>query len=173
MSPTSTKCTVTTDLHITGKVAQFGRGIMGDVSKKLMEQFAANLNTMLDNTALDNTAHDKTVPDKAGSDVPSEPDDAGDTTSAATTRNGFRVGGQRIRSRDRGADEAHHQRTGDGADRRGGHGRPGVVEAHRSGGARAARRVPAAAPTPLTRWTTGRGYASSSVVSRVATSRSS
>ena len=76
LSPTSTKCTVTADLHITGKVAQFGRGIMGDVSKKLMEQFSANLNTMLDNTALD----------KAGSDVPSEPDDAGTgaTASAAT-----------------------------------------------------------------------------------------
>ena len=48
LSPTSTKCTVTADLHITGKVAQFGRGIMGDVSKKLMDQFANNLNTMLD-----------------------------------------------------------------------------------------------------------------------------
>jgi carbon monoxide dehydrogenase subunit G len=44
----STKCVVETDLHITGKVAQFGRGIMGDVSKKLMNQFAVNLNTMLD-----------------------------------------------------------------------------------------------------------------------------
>jgi carbon monoxide dehydrogenase subunit G len=44
----TTKCVVETDLHITGKVAQFGRGIMGDVSKKLMNQFAANLNTMLD-----------------------------------------------------------------------------------------------------------------------------
>jgi uncharacterized protein len=48
LSPTSTRCVVTADLHITGKVAQFGRGIMGDVSKKLMDQFAANLNTMLD-----------------------------------------------------------------------------------------------------------------------------
>ncbi len=48
LSPTSTKCTVTADLHITGKIAQFGRGIMGDVSKKLIDQFAANLNTMLD-----------------------------------------------------------------------------------------------------------------------------
>lgn len=48
LSPTSTKCTVTADIHITGKVAQFGRGIMGDVSKKLMDQFAHNLNTMLD-----------------------------------------------------------------------------------------------------------------------------
>jgi carbon monoxide dehydrogenase subunit G len=48
LSPTSTKCVVTADLHITGKVAQFGRGIMGDVSKKLMDQFASNLNEMLD-----------------------------------------------------------------------------------------------------------------------------
>ena len=39
---------VTTDLHITGKVAQFGRGIMGDVSSKLMAQFADNLNQMID-----------------------------------------------------------------------------------------------------------------------------
>jgi carbon monoxide dehydrogenase subunit G len=48
LSPTSTKVTVSTDLHITGKVAQFGRGIIGDVSKKLMAQFADNLNEMLD-----------------------------------------------------------------------------------------------------------------------------
>src|SRR5262245_16059845 len=48
LSPTSTRCVVTADLHITGKVAQFGRGIMGEVSKKLMDQFASNLNKMLD-----------------------------------------------------------------------------------------------------------------------------
>jgi hypothetical protein len=35
-----TKVTVTTDLTVTGKVAQFGRGVMADVSKKLMGQFA-------------------------------------------------------------------------------------------------------------------------------------
>ena len=40
-------------LHITGKVAQFGRGIMGDVSSKLMAQFANNLNEMLDEQGLD------------------------------------------------------------------------------------------------------------------------
>ena len=43
----TTKVVVETDLHITGKVAQFGRGIMGDVSKKLINQFASNLNTMI------------------------------------------------------------------------------------------------------------------------------
>ena len=48
LSPTSTKVTVSTDLHITGKVAQFGRGILGDVSAKLIDQFADNLNTMID-----------------------------------------------------------------------------------------------------------------------------
>ncbi|MCB0967482.1 MAG: SRPBCC family protein [Ilumatobacter sp.] len=48
LSPTSTKCTVTADLNISGKVAQFGRSTMKDVSKKLMDQFANNLNEMLD-----------------------------------------------------------------------------------------------------------------------------
>ena len=47
VSPEITKVVVETDLRVTGKVAQFGRGIMGDVSKKLMTQFADNLNTML------------------------------------------------------------------------------------------------------------------------------
>ena len=48
VSPHHTKCTVSTDLKVSGKVAQFGRGVMGDVSEKLMSQFANNLNTMLD-----------------------------------------------------------------------------------------------------------------------------
>jgi len=60
LSPTSTRCVVTTDLHITGKVAQFGRGIIGDVSKKLMAQFASNLNTMLDDS-FDHTGGDRVV----------------------------------------------------------------------------------------------------------------
>jgi carbon monoxide dehydrogenase subunit G len=52
LSPTSTRVAVTTDLHITGKVAQFGRGIMGDVSAKLMAQFADNLNKMIDDQSM-------------------------------------------------------------------------------------------------------------------------
>jgi len=51
ITDTTTKCVVETDLRITGKVAQFGRGIMADVSKKLINQFATNLNTMLDESA--------------------------------------------------------------------------------------------------------------------------
>ena len=34
-----TKVTITTDLHLTGKVAQFGRGVLADVSTKLLKQF--------------------------------------------------------------------------------------------------------------------------------------
>ncbi len=41
----STKLVVTTDLNITGKVAQFGRGALADVSNKLLVQFVDNLET--------------------------------------------------------------------------------------------------------------------------------
>lgn len=34
---------VVTDLDITGKPAQFGRGVMADVSKRILDQFASNL----------------------------------------------------------------------------------------------------------------------------------
>ncbi len=40
-----THVTVSTDLTVTGKVAQFGRGVMADVSAKLMAQFVDNLET--------------------------------------------------------------------------------------------------------------------------------
>ena len=40
-----TKVLLTTDLKVTGKVAQFGRGVMADVSAKLLGQFVENLET--------------------------------------------------------------------------------------------------------------------------------
>jgi hypothetical protein len=39
----TTAVDVNTDLSITGKVAQFGRGVMADVSAKLIRQFVENL----------------------------------------------------------------------------------------------------------------------------------
>jgi hypothetical protein len=62
LSPTSTRVVVSTDLHITGKVAQFGRGIIGDVSKKLMAQFADNLNEMLDTQPIAEAAAAEATP---------------------------------------------------------------------------------------------------------------
>jgi hypothetical protein len=45
MSPLGegTSVVVATDLTISGKVAQFGRGVLADVSAKLLDQFVANL----------------------------------------------------------------------------------------------------------------------------------
>lgn len=43
----TTKVSVHTDLTVTGKVAQFGRGVMADVSAKLLDQFVENLETMV------------------------------------------------------------------------------------------------------------------------------
>jgi carbon monoxide dehydrogenase subunit G len=46
--PDSTRATIVTDLTITGKAAQFGRGVMADVSKRLIDQFAGNLQTVIE-----------------------------------------------------------------------------------------------------------------------------
>ena len=48
VSDTVTKVNVSTDLTITGKVAQFGRGAIAEVSSKLMGQFAENLETLIE-----------------------------------------------------------------------------------------------------------------------------
>ncbi|NBO53430.1 MAG: hypothetical protein EBU84_02295 [Actinobacteria bacterium] len=48
ISDSVTKVNVDTDLAITGKVAQFGRGALADVSDKLLAQFAASLNELLE-----------------------------------------------------------------------------------------------------------------------------
>lgn len=45
--PESTRADITTDLTVTGKAAQFGRGVMADVSKKLIGQFADNLSSVI------------------------------------------------------------------------------------------------------------------------------
>jgi carbon monoxide dehydrogenase subunit G len=46
-SGAGTRVTVSTDLAISGKVAQFGRGVMADVAAKLLDQFVANLEAMV------------------------------------------------------------------------------------------------------------------------------
>lgn len=43
----TTRVDVNTELSITGKVAQFGRGALADVSDKLLAQFSDNLNTLI------------------------------------------------------------------------------------------------------------------------------
>jgi carbon monoxide dehydrogenase subunit G len=53
--PGSTEVTVDTDLTITGRPAQFGRGLIQDVSNKLLDQFTTCLKTKLDSTSPDET----------------------------------------------------------------------------------------------------------------------
>jgi carbon monoxide dehydrogenase subunit G len=50
VTPTSTKCIVVTNLTISGKVAQFGRGALADVSDKLLAQFSENLNQLINSS---------------------------------------------------------------------------------------------------------------------------
>ena len=51
VSSNTTNVNVHTELTITGKVAQFGRGAISDVSGKLMTQFAKNLEQLLETTS--------------------------------------------------------------------------------------------------------------------------
>jgi uncharacterized protein len=78
-----TTVNIDTDLNITGKVAQFGRGVMADVSSKLLGQFADNLKK-------DVLSGEPTQPTPA-SDAPSapaqgsgSPADAGFASTGAT-----------------------------------------------------------------------------------------
>ena len=39
----TTTVSIVTDLSVSGRVAQFGRGVMADVSARLLQQFVHNL----------------------------------------------------------------------------------------------------------------------------------
>ena len=63
-----TRVDVTTDLTITGKAAQFGRGVMQDVASRLVDQFASNLETVIAarSGGTDSSAADGPSDDPAG-----------------------------------------------------------------------------------------------------------
>ena len=56
----TTRCTVNTDLTITGKIAQFGRGALADVSDKLLKQFVVNLESTVLTQDAANTSQETT-----------------------------------------------------------------------------------------------------------------
>lgn len=47
VSPSRTRVLIDTDLDITGRMAQFGRGAIANVSNRLMGQFAANIGALV------------------------------------------------------------------------------------------------------------------------------
>jgi uncharacterized protein len=57
----STEVTVTTDLTITGKPAQFGRGVMADVGAKLIDTFADRLREMIEDDQAGRSGADVTT----------------------------------------------------------------------------------------------------------------
>ncbi len=80
---TGTKAEINTDLKVTGKVAQFGRGVMADVSEKLLVQFVDCLEGKLieaqaapaetDSPSDKSGSDDKPSPPSATADEPSKP----------------------------------------------------------------------------------------------------
>lgn len=89
-----TEVAIDTDLTITGKVAQFGRGLIGDVSKKLLGQFAQCLEKDLAGSpgaassagtgaAATSGAADVGAPPSAGVVAPAEPPSAAGSATAS------------------------------------------------------------------------------------------
>lgn len=69
-----TKVGVTTDLKITGKVAQIGRNLIPDVSAKIMDQFADNLEAMLSASTDDSSSGDDASAGDSGASAASRPE---------------------------------------------------------------------------------------------------
>ncbi len=55
-TPDRTRCDVVSELTITGKAAQFGRGVMQDVAGRIIDQFSANLAAQMTAAAVDSAA---------------------------------------------------------------------------------------------------------------------
>jgi len=68
------KVVIDTDLMIRGKVAQFGRGVIGDVSGRLMTQFAGNVEQLLNRQ--EGQADGTPAPPAAGASAPATGSDA-------------------------------------------------------------------------------------------------
>ena len=82
---TSAKCTVDTDLNITGKVAQFGRGALADVSDKLLLQFVDNLNALIASGAAAGAPAATAAPAAPATAAQTAPTPAAPATPAAPT----------------------------------------------------------------------------------------
>ena len=79
-----TKVQVKTDLNVTGKPAQFGRGVMQDVSDKLLGQFVACLEKKLSGAEEEQPEPAPSTPSPAPSPPPS-PTDSGSLSEGGTT----------------------------------------------------------------------------------------
>jgi hypothetical protein len=98
-----TRVDVVTDLSITGKVAQFGRGVLDDVSSKLLRQFVENLERDVLSTAggVDVPEPDIDLGASRAEPPPAEQPVTGAATSnGSVSGNGSSSGPRRIESRE-------------------------------------------------------------------------
>jgi carbon monoxide dehydrogenase subunit G len=81
----ATEVTISTDLAVTGKVAQFGRGVLADVSAKLLDQFVVRLEAdVLSGSGTGSAAAPPASAPAAGPDEPVvQPEAAAASTRAA------------------------------------------------------------------------------------------
>ena len=79
--PSETEVTVSSTVNITGILAQFGRGIVQDVSDQLFEQFTAAMRAALE-SAPDRAGPDGPVGDRADADRSDAARPAADSTAA-------------------------------------------------------------------------------------------
>lgn len=83
-SGAGTRVTVTTDLTVTGKVAQFGRGVLADVSAKLLTQFVDNLEqTVLVDDGSSAASDDVAPPASSPASSPATPSTSEPTSATA------------------------------------------------------------------------------------------
>ncbi len=85
---TGTVVKIDTDLNVTGKVAQFGRGVMADVSSKLLGQFADCLQT----------THLSGAPTDPPAEQPAAATSSGDAAATDTTSDATKDGVRTIDS---------------------------------------------------------------------------
>jgi uncharacterized protein len=121
-----TKVVVDTDLHITGKPAQFGRGVMADVGTKIIDSFAERLRAMLEAEEAGGEAGGEVddVGEVAVGAAPAEPGPEAVATGAAAAANGSSDTAPSERPAEAAAPEdeasAEDADRGEGADRSGG-----------------------------------------------------
>jgi carbon monoxide dehydrogenase subunit G len=133
---TATDVEVVTDLAITGKPAQFGRGVIQDVSDKLLGQFVDCLEQRLGGTPDDAAAVDADDPDAGPASVPSgaavQPEPAGDQDAGVASRpaGAAAPGGTSPQTREPGRPSSIGGTAGPGS-------RPGSPQAARAGDHRA------------------------------------
>lgn len=87
-SPDSTAVTVLTDLAVTGKPAQFGRGVMQDVSDQLLGQFTACLERRLSSDSDASTSPAAPTSDPLSGEPPAAPGESTPVAAAAAASSG-------------------------------------------------------------------------------------